>query len=344
MTTSSIGSSGRTYSSIASWIAASPANLVTSTDVWKGELYNDSEFLITDSSTVADFTGKTTSTTYYFWLTTASGQGFKDASGASTAPLKYDQSKGAAIRTTNGYGRLVNGSGGQHVLLEGLQIQSGSGGENLRGSNVRTKDCIVELGVDGWFKQDDAASPWGICINSLFMFTSSAWTFALFGSRQQLYNCTVVRPSDLTTASGSGVVFNTPYGNAPLIKNCAVFGLGLSGHTVFSGTLASYQAGTGYIATDIASGSIPGSNNQAGLTYSSQFENTSNSTRDWRPKSGGSLANGTRDNTNTADLDIIGAARSTSTPTIGAREFAGGGGGGGSIAAISNYHRMLRAA
>src|SRR5262252_8013234 len=104
MTTSSIGSSGRTYSTIQAWEDACPANITASgtNEIWKGECYNDSEFsgIVGQILTVG---GITTDATHYLWLTTATGQGFKDAAGASNLPLRYDPTKGVACSNAGGY-------------------------------------------------------------------------------------------------------------------------------------------------------------------------------------------------------------------------------------------------
>ena len=144
-------------------------------------------------------------------------------------------------------------------------------------------------------------------------------------------NLTVVRPSDLT-AGGTGIdVTGT---SDPIVTNSAVFGFS----TMFGGT---YDAGSGNNASSVAGGSIPGSSNQASLTYASQFTTVTHAARDWRPASGGALpANGSRQQTFTSDLDVIGAARSTSTPTIGAREVAAAGGGGNLVLAAIRRRRL----
>jgi hypothetical protein len=108
-----------------------------------------------------------------------------------------------------------------------------------------------------------------------------------------LYNCTLIN-----TAGSTGVGV-TKQGhastNSSVVKNCAIFGFGTA---ITSGT---WGADTDYNATDDGDAFPAGSNNL---------------------KSGNDLVAGTRDQTNTNDLDIVGQARSTSTPTIGAWEHA----------------------
>lgn len=319
MTTSSIGTSSRTYSTLQAWANACPANITAggTNEIWKGECYNDSEFLISTGDYLLQVPAVTSDATHYLHLTTASGQSFKDNAGDATLPLSYDQSKGVGFRTTSHYSHAIHTTNtGTYMTVEGIQLQTTSGYDTLAGRLI-VKDCIIEWdkNVALW----DANGPQGDFINCVIVSRVSSFSGTVIRGPGRAFNCTVVRPSDLTAG---GVAFDN-YFSYPLVKNCAIFGF----TTMFGSTLASYPAGTDYNASSVATGSMPGSNNQGSLTYSSQFENVNNATRDWRPKSGGALnTNGTRDQTNTNDLDIIGAARSTTTPSIGAREFAAGGG------------------
>lgn len=337
MTTSSIGTSSRDYSTVQAWENAAPADITAAgtNEDWIGECYNDSEFLVTSGSflTVA---GTTTDATHRLILRCAAGQSYKDSSGIASAPLRYDQSRGVGFRVTDTYGWLFNIQSPTDILIEGIQAYHDTTGSisafTMSGQNATYRDVIVETRKASQFADSNYL---GKCINSVFVARGSTFTGTMFPGGWELHNCTIVRPSDLTP--GGTAVAHTVYASpaGPHIKNCAVFG---AFATMFGGTLGSYQAGTGYNASSVASGSMPGSNNQASLTFGDQFEATADSNRDWRPKSGNSLANGTRDQTNTADLDIIGAERPTSAPTIGAREIPTGGGDGGAPIANGRYN------
>jgi hypothetical protein len=131
-----------------------------------------------------------------------------------------------------------------------------------------------------------------------------------------ILNCTIVRDSGLT---GTTTGINETTGATPLIKNTAVFGFTTA---VATGT---YDAASDYNASDDTT--TPGSNSLDSLTYASQFQDTAGSDCDFRALSSGSLDGaGTRDQTNTNDLDIIGQSRSTTAPTIGAWEVVTSGG------------------
>ena len=98
MTTHSIGTTGRDYSTLQAWEDACPANLVTDGNIWRGECYNDSEF--SSSGTLVTIAGITTDATHYVELTTATGHSFQDHADVRTNALKYNQSNGVGLKTT----------------------------------------------------------------------------------------------------------------------------------------------------------------------------------------------------------------------------------------------------
>lgn len=322
-TVKTIGTSSRDYSTIQAWEDACPANIVTSDEIWKGECYNDANPAFTVSNaTVLNASGITNDDTRFLWLTAASGQGFADSSGADSWNLRYDATRGVAVNVTGTY------SGGFHcgsvrVLVEGLQIKMAASWLNgfLYSGGACLRRCLVESA------KTTPSNSGGRVINCLIVDTGSGFNkLAVYDATY--IACTVVRPSD---AASGGTAFDTTYSTYPRLRSSAVFGFA----TNFGGTIASYPSSNNNASN---SASVPGTSAQSSLTYADQFENTAFSTRDWRPKSGGALiSNGSREQgtegsfsaLGTNDLDIIGAARSTTAPTIGCREFAGGGGGGG---------------
>lgn len=314
-TVKSIGSGGgRDYSTLQAWEDACPANLVTNDEIWKGELYNDSEFLITGSTTLLHCLGTTVDSTRYQWLTTASGQSFVDHADKATWNMRYNQSLGVGIRATGNYNIGIYPQNGQ-VRIEKIQFYwdttYGSAYYHMihEGSSVM-KQCLLDTRRNGSSEMRGQS-----LVNCALVFRSTGCDGCGVASGTYAINSTLVRPSDVTA---SNQAFEPVFGSYGLVRNCAIFGF----TDAFGGTIASWDANCGYNASDTASAGLPGSNNQASLTFSDQFENVTDSTRDWRPKGTGALkANGTRDQTYTSDLDIIGADRSTTTPTIGAREY-----------------------
>lgn len=321
ITVKSIGATGRDYSTIQAWEDACPANIVTSDEIWKGECYNDANPAFTvNNATVLNASGITNDGTRFLWLTTASGQGFADSSGAASWNLRYDATRGVAVNITGNY------SGGFHcgsvrVLIEGLQIKMAASWLNgfLHSGAACLRRCLIESA------KTTPANSGGRVINCLVVDTGSGFNKLAVYDAVYIAS-TVVRPSD---ASSGGTAFDTTYSFYPDLRSNAVFGFA----TNFGGTIASYDNSNNNASN---SASVPGTSPQTSLTYTDQFENTANSTRDWRVKSGSALiSNGSREQgtegtfsaLGTNDLDILGRARSTTTPTIGCWEVISGGGG-----------------
>jgi len=317
MTTSSIGSNSRNYATIPIWWAACPANLVTATQTWVGELYKDTVFEITFSGIT--LSGVTTSATYYAELRCASGQSFNDNANKLTNALRYNASNGVGILQTSAYLTVLT-INCDYFNLIGVQIKSPSGyGASSRalmltGTNIIVSNSIFECG-GGYAVVNMTSTAGSKIINSVIVASASA-TGAVSTNYVNfyLYNCTLINSAG---SAGTGVVKQSHAStNSSVVKNCAIFGFATSM------TTGTWGADTDYNATDDADAFPAGSNNLISLTKADQFENVAGlSTLDLRVKSGNSLGAGTRDQTNTNDLDIVGQSRSTSTPTIGAWEY-----------------------
>jgi hypothetical protein len=318
MTTSSIGSNSRNYATVSLWWAACSANLVTATQTWEGELYNDSEFAIGYGGIT--LSGVTTSATYYAELRCASGQSFNDNEDKLTNALRYNVSNGVGLKQNYPYITVLTITCDYFNLI-GVQIKSPSGqGSSSRalvliGTNIIVSNSIFECG-GGYATVNMVTTAGSKVVNSVII-ASAASTGAVSTNYVNfyLYNCTLIN-----TAGSTGVGV-TKQGhastNSSVVKNCAIFGFGTA---ITSGT---WGADTDYNATDDGDAFPAGSNNLISLTKADQFENVAGlATLDLRVKSGNDLVAGTRDQTNTNDLDIVGQARSTSTPTIGAWEHA----------------------
>lgn len=335
--THSIGTSSRDYSTIQAWEDACPANLVTSDEIWKGECYNDSEFGGSGIN-VCNFSGTTTDTSRYYWLTCAAGQSFADNASVLTDPLRYDQSKGVGLRVTGSYGSFLvaEGSGGPggdsgcNVLIERLQCFYDSNGNTsvlFGGGEVTIRGCIIESSQTSQRLSDWNYPP---AYENCLIVARATRTTVWCPGPQEMHNCTLV----CSAASPSSTLFGYNYGYATAV-NCAIFGF----TTPFSGTLASYPAATDYNACDVATSSMPGTHNVGSLTFANQFTDVSDSTRDFRVKSGNSLAAGNPDSTHTGGVDIAFQTRSGTTPTIGAWEYIVA--GGSSIATWNNLANSL---
>jgi hypothetical protein len=337
--TSSIGSAGgRDYSTIQAWEDACPANLVTDDKVWKGALYNDSEFAPVTIS------GMTTDATRYVWLTTAAGQSFRDHANVLTNSIRYDQSKGVAIKFSAIYGHVFTVAAGVYALIENVQLSYANDNANAYNQpEMLTENTTLRNFIYYTIRHGNSCIRvrGGTMINGTIIqdasFASGAGPAGRKGqiiqSNNASYNPTLIGLNVVRSGffGADGIGIHMRYAGYPLVIDCALFNLG----TPFDGTLASYVSGTSYNASDVASASMPGSNNQDSLTFADQYNDvitTETSTGsgvgsgdlDIRPKAGSALLNnGQRQNTYTSDLDMVGQARSTTTPTIGSWEGIG---------------------
>lgn len=311
--TKSVGSAGgRDYATLNAFIAAIPADLVAADEQWIGELYNDSEFAV--GAVTLSLPAKTTDATRNIIIRAAAGHSFKDHANKLTNPLRYDQAVGVGIQ---GSGGAVLQILSDYVTIEGLQfLATGGPGSNgisqasTNAPNVTVKNCI--------FKNNSSATGSaglnlynGTGINCVSENTAGGTAIMSNGGGAKFINCTAFQ-----SGSGTGFGYRGNY-DSPLYRNCAAFGFNTNFRSGTSGS-SNYNASS--------QASPPGANSLASLTASGQLENVSSSAAlDARVKAGAALINaGVRENTYTADLDIVGSARSTSTPTIGAWEYAAG--------------------
>ena len=311
--TKSIGSGGgRDYSTLQSWEDASPANLVTSDQIWRGECYNDSEF--SASGPTLTVAGSTTDSTRYKELTAASGQSFVDNANVQTNALRYNQSNGVAIKCTNGYQWAVETTE-NNFKLSRVQISAADQQPAFRNgttglSGVDLNQCILEN--VGSTSNGVLMLRSGSARNLLIIargFAGSGVSFDYVTSGTKLTNCTVVRPTNRTAA---GTAFATS-SSGVTIKNCAAFGFTTvmnSSHVTATTCYTEQTPPTGFtqVSYDTSTGS--------------GFENTSDTTRDFRIKSTSALKDtGTTDSTN-APIDIAGTSRpSGSAYDVGCWEY-----------------------
>lgn len=286
------------FSSLQSWEDASPPDITAagSNNRWIGECYDQGTF-----TAGVVIQGTTVDSTHYTILRCAAGASFNSKSGVLTTALTYNASGGVTIQ---GGFNLVN-CVQDFTQISGLQIKATgyASAAVVQNANCAVSDCIITSGISGTLFTDEQSS--NKYINCLFEFAFSTNTAVIvFG---QFYNCTFV---NVGGSAGSSNAIHTPY-NTAIVKNCAVFGF----DTFTDSTPAS---GSDYNATDNSS-AVTGSHNQTSLTYSSQFQSTTNDFRAKSQTAGTGLHNGTPDSTN-APADITGATRDAVTPYIGCWE------------------------
>jgi hypothetical protein len=295
------------YATVALFEAARPANAVTSAEKWIGSITGN----LTFTSNV-DFLGSTSNATYYTVLQPKAGTGFADDAGAATNALRYNSSNGIALTGSVVWDGLIS-TVDDYVEIRGLQLRNtastGTCFMNLQGDNTLVQDCIL----DSEYHITEYTENGTAFVNCVTISHSgtSAVLMGGYGAAPKLINCTLVSPSDVS--NGAAAIYKT--GSVAVIaKGNVILGFG----SAESGTL-----GTGSDYNVTTNSSVTGSNSITSVTYANQIENTSEATLDCRMKSGADGEAAGVQYTETNDLDIIGTARDTSTPCIGAWEIAG---------------------
>lgn len=273
MTVSSIGS-GRDYETIEAWLAACPANLVTATDQWIGELYNDAEFYISDADGIQP-SGITTSADYYIELRAATGEGW-----TANDALTYDTSQGVCVR---GAGFLFQPAVA-YMRFKGIQFKAGPG----------YFQCFhLETGLAGFpsweeclFYTDGTLSSYvcGIEMNNddytvkNCAFITANNGIMLAGDRGTMHNNTFLR---IGNAGGSAIVNPFAPSGGIECKNNAFFRFGQVA-TNSSGCTGSNNA------TDLGSVGF-GTSNQTSLTVTDQIMSITSGSEDLRAQADGAL-------------------------------------------------------
>lgn len=309
--TNSIGSSGRDYSTLASWAASLPANLVTDGNSYVGECYADSEF--SGNVTLLTLSGHTTDATHTITLTTAAGQSFRDNASVRSNALNYNSANGVAITgsgTSSGLQTILIVD--NYVTLSNLQLKCTAYHKRCvsqSSTNFTMDNCIAVCATSN-YNSDQAVDVGGGAVfrNCLFVTTGSTTStqsvrtgYTGAGDSASFYFCDFVATSDASNIPSEAVLASLYFG--PLsFENCAFFGCTAVYTRSFGGGTPTFTT----CMTDVAS---PPSGCIGGKTYANQFENTTTASGDWRAKAGADLQGaGTADSTNGA-FDISGLAR-----------------------------------
>jgi hypothetical protein len=327
--TRTIGSGGD-YTTLQAWEDASPANLVTSDQVWRGECL--SGFSSTAAVTIA---GSTSDATRYKHLTAAAGASFADNANVRTNALRYNTANGVYIDFAGGYATAVD-INEANAIVSRLQIR----GENptdlpVRLNQARTilEQCIVSGAPNGGgfapaVINMNAGVASSVARNCLVERRSTTSVAAINANRATVVGCTIVNTSG--TANSSGIL-NFYSGSDCTNRNNAVFGF-TSGTNVVAATSSQ---------TNICDVTSPGSGWTGGVAFSTAtFTNVTSGSWDFRTVTGSALIDaGTTDATNgTPDISLT--ARS-GTYDVGCWEFASGGGGATSLSARRAFPRPI---
>jgi hypothetical protein len=140
---------------------------------------------------------------------------------------------------------------------------------------------------------------------------SSSYLFWPKANTWSFNNCTFYN-------NGSAARFAANSGSNNLtVKNSTIFG-----YTLDAGDVSAFNAAAStYNVTDLSAFSWSATGNIVSKAAANQFTSITAGSEDFRVKAGNDLVAGIRDQTYTNDLDIVGQARSITTPTIGAWEF-----------------------
>lgn len=308
--TRTVGSGSRQHASHtawATWLAANFPNLVALNAIARAELYADSEFTSTGPMT---FSGMTCDSTRYVEMVAASGQSFNDNASKLTNALRYNSANGVAIRHTGNYAYFFDDTGTTNfkIVFKGLQIKLDAQLSTNVGA-VTLDRCVLEGGA-AYIIGGSLSVPM-IAINSVIRATNASGAIASGNATGNLFiGCTLI-------GAGGANAFNFGnYASGNIVRNSIVVGFAAIGPSARFTTASCTNN-----ATDLASFGF-GSGHVTSITASATFQNIGAGTEDYRIKAGAAVIGaGIRDQSYTADLDILGQARSTSTPTIGAFEY-----------------------
>lgn len=289
------------YSTLASWFADCPANLVSDDKQYIGECLDQGVFVTNDPGLY--ISGVTTDSTHKIILRCADGASFNDKVGTRTTALDYNESNGVAIRDSGGayYNRPIAPEN-NYLEFHGLQVV---GRMIFAAGNVTSNlwDSCILVGSggnsgDGVLRYDGSGSSGIFVKNCLIKQLNGASNGISWWQSEVIIGCTLIG------AGGANGIFNNYGSIGTHIIDCAIFNF-----AGFSAQVASTNVS--YNATDLAS--AVGSNNLTSLTFADQFEN---STNDFRAASDGDLHAGTPDGTN-IPVDITGTTRDVTTAWIG---------------------------
>lgn len=303
--TSTISLSGSPdYSTLQAWEDASPANLVTADQIWRGEIQevNDN---FSGATNVLILTGSTSDATRYKELTTAAAASFRDD---VDNLLTYDESQGCSI--------VCTGSENSVIVSENFvrisNIQMSYDGTTLGPIQITTscllENLILRLGTGTGSEVTITGSARFVnCVLTSRVSTAARLMVVTSGS-SNFHNCTFVTPSDLTAATHVFV----DVGGTVTANNCAFFGV------------ANVAFSAGSFTTCYTDDSTPPSGCTTiayDTTTGSGFEGITVAAQDLRIKSTSSLIDVGTDDATYASEDIFGNTRPSSEYDVGVHEF-----------------------
>lgn len=270
--------------------------------LWQGQCQNQ-EFAGT--GTQITFIGSTAGSAAYKHLTTVPGASFRDNANAQTNALRYNASNGCGIRNSGSTAVAVSCAEDFNRMSK-LQISNSfTEGSALQANSQCNFDGLIIEGLKTASSATIGVASFTLDVatvrNTLIIQRASgAAQIVSVGTNQdaRFYSCTIVAPDDLATAPTE--IFNSGASGAVTAQNCGLF--------AGDGTKA-VKAGSATFNFTTCYSDISGTSGVTQATYSSEFQNVNDATRDFRLSVGAAqIDTGTTDSTNAAN-DIVGTAR-----------------------------------
>ena len=282
--------------------------------IWQGQGQNQ-EF--SGTGIQLTISGTTSSSTAYADCTTVAGASFRDHANVQINALRYNASNGCGIRGTSSSTQTVSITEA-NTRISKLQISAtGASGEAIRSAGLSIFDFLILEGLYTATLSSRGVLGIGtsaITISNSVIIQRASGADHIIGTSLEspnFYNCTIVASDDLATAPVS--IFLSASGGTVTVQNCGLFA-GDSTKAIKAGS-ATFNFTTCY-------SDISGTSGVTQTTYSSEFENVNDATRDFRLKTGAAqIDTGTTDTTNAA-IDIAKTTRpSGAAYDVGAWEF-----------------------
>lgn len=269
--------------------------------IWQGQCQNQ-EF--SGAGIQLAISGSTASSTAYKHCTTVAGASFRDHANVQANALRYNSANGCGLRTTGATTQAIDVSEANSIITN-LQI-AGTGTNGLAvfwgaAPPGSIEHCILE-GTDTDVGTNRGVIAAGCTVRNCVIVQRASGADHIVGTfttaSASLYNCTIVAADDLATAPTS--IFMSGTGGTVTVQNCGLFA---------GDNTKAIKAGSATFNFTTCYSDISGTSGVTQTTYSSEFQNVNDATRDFRLKTGAAqIDTGTTDVTNAA-IDIAGTAR-----------------------------------
>jgi hypothetical protein len=302
--------------------------------VWQGQSQNQT---FSSTATLLHLLGSTSSATAYKHCTTVLDASFRDNPSIQSNALRYNPANGCSFTSSvaTGSGSTVQSDENFSVISD-IQVENTAADGRaltLSGTTVTANWLIVESTYTNTSVTGGVAAIVGtsLCKNTLIINRASGASHIATSNTGSpfFYNCTFAAPDDLATAPTS--VLTSGASGTVTVQNCGLFA-GDSTKAIKAGS-ATFNFTTCY-------SDISGTAGVTQTTYSSEFQNVNDATRDFRLKTGAAqIDTGTTDTTNAA-IDIAKTNRpSGAAYDVGAWELVQAGGG---ATVITGFGRLMQ--